>query len=508
MDRTSPVRYSAVTERATTGIPGLDNVLQGGLLPNQVYLIEGDPGTGKTTLALQFLLAGEERSEKGLYITLSESRAELKAMATSHGWSLDRIEICELIPTEAQLSPDAQYTFFHSEEVELHETVQALIREVETARPARLVIDSLSELRLLSEEPQRYRRQALALKRYFESSTCTVLLLDDRTSQSVERQLHGIVHGVITLERLPRTYGKNRRRLEVAKLRGQTFVEGYHDYTIQTGGLQVFPRLIAAAHAGSFQRDALSSMIPELDDLLGGGLDRGSSTLVLGPAGAGKTTLATRYATAAISRGEKVALYTFDEGLGSLLVRSAGLGMTLESHLEAGRIIAEHVDPAELSPGEFAARVREHVEREGVRLIIIDSLNGYLSAMPEEQFLTLQMHELLSYLNQQGVVTILVLAQQGLVGSMQNPIDVSYLADTIILLRFFEAHGEVRRALSVLKRRSSHHECAIRELQIGGTEGIRVGSLLYEFRGVLTGVPEYTGQAQPPAMGKSDDRGR
>jgi circadian clock protein KaiC len=384
--------------------------------------------------------------------------------------------------------------------------VQALIREVETVRPTRLVIDSLAELRLLAQEAQRYRRQALALKRYFEGGECTVLLLDDRTSQTIEKQLHSIVHGVITLERLTRAYGKNRRRLEIAKLRGSPFVEGFHDYTIETGGLRVFPRLVAAVHPGFVERDAISSTVPELDELLGGGLDRGSSTLVLGPAGAGKTTLATRYATAAVSREEKVAFYTFDEGLGSLLARSAGLAMELEEDIANGRILVQQIDPAELSPGEFASRVRADVEQGGVRMIIIDSLNGYLSAMPEEQFLTLQMHELLSYLNQQGIATILVLAQQGLLGSMQNPVDVSYLADTILLLRFFEAHGEVRRALSVVKRRSSHHERAIRELQIGGNKGIRVGDPLFEFRGVLTGVPEYMGDSRRVALDDSDGR--
>jgi circadian clock protein KaiC len=494
------------SDRTTTGVAGLDDVLGGGLLSNQVYLLEGEPGTGKTTLALQFLLAGRARGDTGLYITLSESKAELAAMAASHGWSLDGISLCELIPTEAHLSPESQYTFFHPEEVELHETVQALIREVETVRPARLIIDSLAELRLLALEPQRYRRQALALKRYFENGECTVLLLDDRTTEMAERQLHSIVHGVITLERLTRAYGKNRRRLEIAKLRGSPFVEGFHDYTIETGGLRVFPRLISAVHPGSFERDAISSTVPELDELLGGGLDRGSSTLILGPAGAGKTTLATRYATAAIDRGERVAFYTFDEGLGSLLVRSAGLAMELEEDIANGRILVQQVDPAELSPGEFASRVRSDVEQGGVRMIVIDSLNGYLSAMPEEQFLTLQMHELLSFLNQQGIATILVLAQQGLLGPMQNPVDVSYLADTILLLRFFEAHGEVRRALSVVKRRSSHHERTIRELQIGGGTGIHVGAPLYEFRGVLTGVPEYIGLSQSAVLDESDGK--
>lgn len=482
--------------RVSTGVAGLDEVLGGGLIRDHVYLVEGDPGTGKTTLALSFLRAGLRLGEPCLYITMSESRAELHAIADSHHWSLEGIHITELTPSEADVSGD-QYTFFHPEEIELGETVQKMLSEVDRLKPKRVVLDSLAELRLLAQEPQRYRRQALAIKRYFEDKDCTVLLLDDRTSQTGEKQLHSIVHGVISLERLQRAYGKNRRHLEIAKLRGARFVEGYHDYLIDTGGLVVFPRLVAAQHATDFARECVGCGVQELDDLLGGGLDRGSSTLLIGPAGSGKSTLATKYATQAIERGESVILYVFDEGVASLLARSEGLGMPLRQYLDEKRIIIQPVDPAELSPGEFAALVREGVERENARTIIIDSLNGYLNAMPEEQFLTLQMHELLSYLSQKGVVTILILAQHGMVGPMQSPVDLSYLADTIVLLRFFEADGEVRRALSVVKRRTNLHERTIRELKLGYPEGVTVGGVLKEFRGILTGVPEYVGGREP-----------
>ena len=493
---------------ASTGIPGLDEIFHGGFPRHHVYLIEGDPGTGKTTLALHFLMAGAKLGERTLYVTLSESAAELRAMATSHGWSLDNVTIIELIPSEAQLNPRNQYTFFHPEEIELGQTVQNILHEVERVEPARLVIDSLAELRLLAQDPQRYRRQALALKQYFNGKPCTVLLLDDRTSQTQDRQLHSVVHGVLYIERLARGYGKNRRRIEIAKLRGAPFVEGYHDCAIQTGGLVVFPRLIAAEHQAEFSRKPISSDLPELDALLGGGLDRGSSTLLLGPAGVGKTTLATRCAVAAMAQGDRVVFYTFDEGLDSIFTRADGLQMPLRKHRESGRFVIEQVDPAELSPGEFAARVRRSVEIDKAQMIIIDSLNGYLSAMPEEQFLTLQMHELLSYLNHRGVVSMLVLAQHGLLGQMQTPVDLSYLADSILLMRYFEAHGEVRRAVSVVKRRSSQHEQTIRELRIGGPHALSLGKALREFRGVLTGVPEYVGREDPLLSGHDDGRRR
>jgi circadian clock protein KaiC len=492
------------TPCASSGVSGLDEVLRGGFARDHVYLVEGDPGTGKTTLALQFLLAGAEHGETVLYVTLSESAAELHAVGKAHGWSLDAVRIFELAPSEAQLLPDNQYTFFHPEEIELSQTVQNILRQVEEVQPSRLVIDSLAELRLLAQQPQRYRRQALALKQYFVQKPCTVLLLDDRTSQTSERQLHSVVHGVLTLERNAREYGKNRRRLEVTKLRGSLFMEGYHDLNIDTGGLSVFPRLLAAQHVAEFVPGAISSDVPELDALLGGGLDRGSSTLVIGPAGAGKTTVAMKYAAAAVKRGERVAFYTFDEGMNSLLARSEALHMPLQQYRAEQRLLIEQIDPAELSPGEFAFRVRRSVEQDHAQMIVIDTLNGYLSAMPEEHFLILQMHELLSYLGQQGVVTILVLAQHGVIGQMHSPVDLSYLADTILLLRYFEAHGEVRRSVSVTKRRSSRHEGTIRELQIGGPHAIRVGDVLSAFRGVLTGIPEYIGGANPLLTGEGD----
>jgi circadian clock protein KaiC len=497
--------WDGMGEQASTGVPGLDQVLPGGLPRDRVYLVEGHPGTGKTTLALQFLLAGATRQEAGLYVTLSESRRELEAVARSHGWSLQGLEIFELAPAEAELNREDQYTFFHPEEVELERTVQTILEKVERVQPKRLVLDSLAELRLLAREPTHYRKQALAFKQYFDGKDCTVLLLDDRTSEATEKQLHSIVHGVIVLDRMSRSYGKNRRHLEIVKLRGAVFTEGYHDYQIRTGGLVVFPRLIAASHQSEFSRDHVSSSIPELDQLLGGGLDRGSSTLLIGPAGCGKSTLAAKYALAAVQRHEGVVMYTFDEGIPSLLVRCRGLGMPLEEHIENGDIVLEQVDPAELAPGEFATSVCDSVVHRHARMVIIDSLNGYLNAMPEERFLTLQMHELLTFLNQQGVVTLLILAQHGMLGNMQSPVDLSYLADTIMLLRFFEAYGEVRRAVSVMKRRSSGHERTIRELEIGGGTGVRVGEALRNFRGVLTGVPEYAAAAPVQAESANDD---
>jgi circadian clock protein KaiC len=494
-----------LNSRLLTGISGLDEILYGGLQRNNVFLLEGDPGTGKTTLALQFLLHGTAQGEKGLLLALSESRQELIKIAGSHGWSLDSIDIVELIPAEANLNPDESYTFFHPEEVELADTVQALILEIEKAHPSRVVVDSLAELRLLAQDTRHYRRQILALKKHLTARDLTVFLLDDRTSAAKELQLHSVVHGVISLERLPREYGRNRRRVEISKMRGTAFMEGFHDYTIETGGLRIFPRLIAAEHHSDFDRHSTLSGVEPLDDLLGGGLDRGSSTLITGPAGSGKSTVALKYALAAAARGEPVGLYTFEEGKASLLARTESLQMPLREAVENGCITIEQVDPGELSPGEFVARVRHSVEKDRVRMIVIDSLNGYLAAMPQEEFLTLQMHELLTYLNQKGIVTILVLAQHG-VFDAQSSVDLSYMADAIILLRFFEAHGQVRKALSVVKKRSSGHERTIRELEITPGDGIRVGRPLTAFQGVLTGVPQYTGDTS--FLGQAEPDGR
>ena len=489
----------------SSGVDGLDDILGGGFPANHVYLVEGYPGAGKTTLALQFLLAGVQRGERGLYVTWSETAEELRAVAESHGWSLDGVTIYELAPAEVSLAAEDQYTLLHPSEVELGETTRAVLDEVERTDAARVVFDSLSELRLLSRDSLRFRRQVLGLKQFFVGRSCTVILLDDRTVADNDLQLQSISHGVLLLEQLAFDYGTDRRRLRIQKLRGVHFRSGFHDYTIETGGIRVFPRLVAAEHHEPFARGPMTSGVAELDNLLGGGLERGGSVLLMGPAGTGKSTMATQYAVAAAERGERAVIYTFDESLETLLDRSNRLGMDLRGHVERGQIAVQQVDPAELSPGEFVQRVRDCVEQDGCRVVAIDSLNGYLNAMPEERFLIIQLHELLSYLGQQGVLTILVAAQHGLVGErMVSPIDVSYLADTVVLMRYFEASGAIRLALSVVKKRSGPHERTIRELQLG--PGIRVGPPLTDFSGVLSGIPEYHG-TQAPLFHAGDERG-
>lgn len=485
------------TESLSSGVPGLDSVMAGGYPQNHLFLIEGDPGTGKTTLALQFLLEGLRRGERGLYVTLSESAAELVGVAQSHGWSLEGIEVFELMPDEDALSPDAQYTVFHPSEVELTSTTQAIFEAVERVKPARIVVDSLSEMRLLARDSLRYRRQILGFKQFFTHQRATVLLLDDRTSDDGDTQLRSLAHGVVLLEQLALDYGAERRKLRVVKMRGVRYRGGYHDYSIRTGGLEVYPRLVAAEHHTPFDRASVTSGLSELDTLLGGGLDRGTSTLLMGPAGAGKTILSTQYACAAAKRGDHVAFYLFDERLGTFIDRADRLGMPFQRQLADGQIMLRQIDPAEVSPGEFAHGVVATVERENTQLVVIDSLNGYISAMPDERLLDIRLHELLSYLAQRGVTTVLTLAQHGMFASQSgSQAEVSYLADSLVSLRFFEAFGEVRKAISVLKKRSGAHEHTIREFQISD-RGVRVGEPLQAFQGVLTGVPDYVGEKQP-----------
>jgi circadian clock protein KaiC len=479
---------------ARVGVPGLDHILNGGLPRNQLYLVEGDPGSGKTTLGLHFLREGIARGETVLYVTLSETKQELAAVAASHGWDVGEMPIHELAAGDRMpFKPDDQYTFFHPSEVELGETTQAVLSEVERVSPARVVFDSLSEMRLLAREPLRYRRQILGLKQFFVGRECTVLLLDDRTSTDGDLQLRSLAHGVITLEQLAPEYGAERRRMRVVKLRGVKFQGGFHDFVISTGGLVVFPRLVAASSRTDAEHGTASTGIAALDRLIGGGLDRGTSTLLLGPAGSGKSAIATQVAVAAAERGERVAMYLFDEGFDTFRRRAAGLGADVTPYIDSGRMVLTQVDPAEMSPGEFAERIRTNVDSAGTSVIVIDSLNGYMNSMPEERFLLAQLHEVFTFLRQHGVVAISVVAQHGLVGGgMQSPVDVSYLADNVIVLRYFEAEGAVRQAISVLKKRSGPHEKTIRELRLG-PGGVAVGEPLEQFHGVLTGVPQFRG---------------
>ncbi len=490
--------------KAGLGVAGLDNILAGGLARGHLYLLEGSPGTGKTTIALQFLLEGFERGERGLYVTLSETEAELRLTAQSHGWEIEnKFDVFELAPPESLLDSEQQQSLLYSSDLELGEATRALFAAVERTRPDRIVLDSLSEIRLLAQSSLRYRRQILLLKHYFARNGATVVLLDDLTSDANDKTVHSVAHGVIRLEELAPLYGADRRRLRVIKYRAQSYRGGYHDFAIRKGGVDVFPRLVASEHRTSYDRAALTSNIPALDALLGGGIERGSSALVLGPAGSGKSLLCLHFARAAVERGEKAALFIFDEELGLLYGRARSMGMDLEGMKARGDLLIEQVDAAELSPGEFAHMVRRRVDGAGVKTVVIDSLNGYQAAMPEEQSLLLHMHELLQYLNRQGATTFVTVAQHGLVGDMQSPVDITYLADSVLLLRYFEAAGRVRRAISVIKKRTGHHEDTIREYRISGS-GLSIGEPLSDFQGVLRGVPTYTGAGQP-LLGDEDE---
>ncbi len=491
-----------------TGISAFDDILGGGLPANRVYLLHGSPGSGKTTLALQFLLEGVRLGEKVLFVTLSETKKELISVATSHGFDLSGIEIFELVAAEEELDPDNQYSMYQPSDVELNVTTKAILDVVQTLKPSRVVIDSLSEVKLLAQSALRFRRQVLALKQFFTGRECTVLFLDDKTSSREEDlQLESIAHGVINLEQLSPEYGSERRRVRITKIRGQRYRGGYHDFTIIKGGLKVFPRIVASEYSKQNKTRLLKSGIEEMDVLVGGGLESGTSVLLLGPAGVGKSTLALQYAAEAAKHGDRSTLFTFDERVETMVIRAKGLGIPLDDYIEKSLIDVRPVDPTELSPGEFADEVRKAAEgidgKEPVKIIIIDSLNGYLNAMPEERFLTAQLHELLTYLGHMQVVTFLVVAQHGLLGNaMQSPLDTSYLADTVVLFRYFESNGEVRQLVSIIKKRSGAHERSIREIRMD-KGGIKIGQPLHQFHGLLTGTPAYNGTAEQ--LIKSDE---
>ncbi|WP_207536970.1 ATPase domain-containing protein [Sabulicella rubraurantiaca] len=492
IDASLPVARNGVP----TGIAALDDILAGGYEAGRVHLIEGRPGSGKTTLALQFLLAARERGERALYITLSESIDELRQSAATHGWDLEGIDLFELVPAELSLDPSREQSVVYASDLELGETVSLVMEAVQRVQPHCIVFDSLSDIRLLAATSLRYRRQVLALKHFFSRNGATTLFVDDLTEEMDDANLHSLVHGVIRLEQLTIAFGAERRRLRVHKMRGRAFRGGFHDYVIRRGGLQVFTRLVAADHMprSEDEEESVPSGIIELDRMLGGGLERGTSSLIMGPAGSGKSTLALQYAMTAVKRNERAIFLSFDETRRNFLRRANGLGIRPDQVPES-LFAFQQVDPAELSPGELSGLVRAEVLDRGTRVVVLDSLSGYQHAMPEEQFMLLQMHELLTFLNQRGVLTILVLAQHGLVGPMQTPVDLTYLSDTVLLLRFFEAAAEMRRAISVLKKRTGGHESTIREYRIDA-QGIRVGEPLRQFSGVLTGVPSYAGQAR------------
>jgi circadian clock protein KaiC len=472
----------------STGVEGLDHILKGGLPAGRFHLVQGDPGAGKTTLGLQFLLEGVRRGEKVLYVTLSETREELVVVAESHGWDISRLPVFELAAGVEYLNLAEQNTLFEPSEVELAEVMRALLAEFERVQPVRVVFDSLSELRLLAQNALRYRRQLLALKQHFSDRGATVMMADDRTSEPGDVQLQSLAHGVITLEQLAPLYGAERRRLRVAKMRGVNYRGGFHDFRIEHGGIRVFERLVAAEHHQPFRHETVESGIQELDKLLGGGLDRGTSALFIGPAGAGKSVLASQYAMSAAKRGESASIYAFDEGAQTLIARAEGLGQPVRELMGTGNLRIQQVDPAEMSPGEMVDLIRQEVEARRTRVIVVDSLNGFLAAMPEEHFLTVQLHELLSYLRQRGVLTILTVAQAGMMGPTSSPVDVSFLADTVVMLRFFELRGEVKKAISVLKRRLGPHASDIRELSMSKS-GVHVHPRRSDIQGVMTGVP-------------------
>jgi circadian clock protein KaiC len=488
------------TARIPTGVAGIDSVLCGGLPAGRLYLVDGSPGVGKTTLSLQFLMEGARRGERCLFVTLSETKHELQSVADSHDWDLAGIDVIELSQVENLFNVKSQNTLFQPAEVELNSLSMLLMQEFDRIRPARMVLDSLSELRLMAQNPLRYRRQILAFKQHFADSGCTVLMLDDRSAQAQDVQVQSIVHGMVTLQVAPLKFGINRRFLTIPKLRGSQFREGNHDYVIKRGGITVFPRLVAQPQTLRRPHEVFASGNAQLDALLGGGLDAGTGTLLMGPAGSGKSTVSAMFAVQAASQGRRALYFAFDEVPGILVDRARAIGLPIDAVLDSGMLRIVQVDPAEVAPGELANQILEAVNVDETRVVVLDSLNGYVNAMPQEDFLHLHLHELLTYLNQKGVVTVMVLAQHGLVGPMGTPVDVSYLADTVMLTRFFEARGAMKKALSVIKKRSGAHEDTIREMTISA-RGVVIGEPLADFEGVMTGVPRYLGGSLPAAAG-------
>jgi circadian clock protein KaiC len=489
----STPQSAATHDRASTGIAGLDEILEGGLPSGHLYLIEGESGAGKTTLGLQFLLEGQRRGERLLWVTLSETTRELEQIAASHGWTLDGIDICNPARIERALTSEERYSFFSPADVELDEMRNRIFDVIRRDRPARVVFDPFSDVRHLSRDLLRYRREVLALREFLAEQSCTVLLMQELTRGTPgDLQAEALVHGYLTMHQDSPEYGGQRRRLRVHKMRGMRFREGFHDFAIHTGGIEVYPRLVAAEHYEPHAEEAVSSGLGALDTLLGGGVDRGSSLLILGAAGVGKSTIAAQYAVAAAERGEKAAFFIFDE------TERTRIGLPLERYVADKTIVIRQIDSAEMSPGQLAHAIMHAVDADGASLIVIDSLSGYLGAMPEERFLSAHLHELLTYLNHRNVVTLLTLAQHGIVGEQVSaPVDISYLADSVLMIRYFEAFGAVRRAISVVKKRSGDHEVHVRELLVSSA-GIAVGEPIAEFHGVLTGRPVFVGAPPRP----------
>jgi circadian clock protein KaiC len=503
-ERTSEADEAA-SAKLSTGVPGLDEVLGGGLRVQRLYLALGDPGVGKTTMGLQFLLEGVRRGEPSLYATLSETREEVEEIAASHGWSLDGVELVELHAVEGSVGARDAQTMFHPVELDLDRFTAPLRETIERVRPARVVIDSLSELRILAGEMRRFRAQIMALKEHLTSLGCTLLLLDDRLPGNPEMVPQTFAHGVLALRLVTREFGPPRRRLSVSKLRGARIREGYHDFQIVTGGIVVYPRVVPSERRAGPEPGLLSSGVDGLDAMLGGGLTRATSALVMGPAGAGKSVVVTQYAHAAAARGERAAMFVFDESRETFLARAAGAGLDLRPHLASGLCSLTQMDPLEMAPDQFSHAVVSAVDPGGARLVIIDSLNGYMSSTPEESFLAHRFHELLACLGRLDVITLVTLSQHGFVGPMADTnLDVSYLADTVILLRFFEAVGEMRKCISVPKMRSGFHQLSLREYRIS-REGLEVGEPVSEFQGVLTGAPTYLGHRAPLLGGGGAD---